>query len=401
MNGKGMSELKALPYNINAEQSVLGAILIDPSSLTEINIQPNDFYRIEHQKIMQAILDLKENPIDVISVADVLKKKNQLESVGGIEYLARLSASVANSANVAYYAQIIQEDARKRELIKVGNNITQMGFSGMDVEAILLEAKKKLDTLHIASPSKLLSEDVDLDEIERFVTARVFHTHFPTLNRSARIMPGEFIVVVGDFSKGKTMFAMNIMKDIAHSGGITQFFTLDMIKIQLLSRIATMEFKIPSEEMKPDIPGFTERVLNAHNTEFAKHTVLEKVSYLSDIISKIRVVNPDFVVIDYIQNVDVLKNESKVDKMDEILHALKDEAQNRPIMILSQLSKAQGSPTARSKGSSSIPQEASLIIEVEKDEDGFKYKISKNRSFGEPTGWVRLNFDHYNLFERL
>ncbi len=146
-----MSELLAdriPPQNIEAEQAVIGAIFLEPSSLilaSEILI-PEDFYRSAHQKIFQVMLTLSDEgkAIDVITVTEELSASNQLEEVGGVTYLSELAVSVPTAANIEYYASIVEEKSLLRRLIRTATNIAQEGYTREDeVEELLDEAEKK------------------------------------------------------------------------------------------------------------------------------------------------------------------------------------------------------------------------------------------------------------------
>jgi len=135
------------PQNIEAEQSVLGAILLDKevlSSVTEI-ISSQDFYREDHREIFEAIMDLYEKgePIDLITVAEQLKVRGSLEAVGGLEYLTNLASLVPTTANAKHYAKIVEEKSILRRLIKASNEIINMGYEAAEEVSYVLDKAEK------------------------------------------------------------------------------------------------------------------------------------------------------------------------------------------------------------------------------------------------------------------
>lgn len=145
-----MSDLidRVPPHNHEAEQSVLGAIFLDPQALITASeiLVPEDFYRIAHQKIFQTMLDLsdKGNAIDVVTVTEELSARKELEDVGGLSYLMELANAVPTAANVSYYAKIVEEKSILRRLIRTATKIVEESFTREDeVEELLSEAEKE------------------------------------------------------------------------------------------------------------------------------------------------------------------------------------------------------------------------------------------------------------------
>ena len=144
--------LRLPPYNIEAEQSIIGSILIDRDAVFKVisMVDPKDFYRDEHRWIVKATynLALAEKPIDIVSVADNLKSMDKLDFVGGVTYLARLADAVPNSANADYYAKIVKDKSIMRQLISAGSEISELGFDeSNDVDTLIDSAEKKIFSL--------------------------------------------------------------------------------------------------------------------------------------------------------------------------------------------------------------------------------------------------------------
>ncbi|MEK7164395.1 MAG: DnaB-like helicase N-terminal domain-containing protein, partial [Patescibacteria group bacterium] len=140
---------KIPPQNLEAEQSVLGAMLLDQNAIIKVadTITPEDFYKDTHQLIFQSVLELfeKRQPIDILSLTNILSEKKQLELVGGRTYLADLTNAVPSASNVVYYAQIVQKKATLRRLLYASQEITEMGWEeSEDVDAVLDKAEQKL-----------------------------------------------------------------------------------------------------------------------------------------------------------------------------------------------------------------------------------------------------------------
>jgi len=382
------------------EQMVLGGILLDSSfahPVTEI-LDVDDFYYDNHRQIFSTIKELvkRNEPVDIVSILETVHNPYFDK-----KYLMDVVNSTPNADNTLYYAKKVKELSNKRKIKKY---LTHLDYS-QSIDSLVYNVRSFLTNIHNTDVTPTLDKDVDLDELERLASSKTFHTHFPTLNDCIRIAPGHLITVVGDTSRGKTTFALNLMYDIAQEGGTIQFFTLDMEKYQLLARIASMVNGAEKYELLPDNEHFVSRILEAQSTEFAKHIILEEQTpYISDIIAKIHTTNPDVVVIDYVQNVKMDDERKNVfEKLSHIMIAIQLEAHDRPIIVLSQVSKGEGDEyMKRAKGSSTIAQASSIVIEVDKSDNTFKYRIAKNRSIiGRTTDWVNLDFHNWMLAEEL
>lgn len=137
------------PHNQEAEQSVIGAIFLEPQALVSVAeiVMPEDFYRVAHQKIFQTMIDLTDRgkAVDLVTVTEELSVKKELEDVGGLSYLTEIANAVPTAANVGHYAHIVEEKALLRRLIRVATTIVEDGFTREDeVEALLAEAEKKM-----------------------------------------------------------------------------------------------------------------------------------------------------------------------------------------------------------------------------------------------------------------
>lgn len=254
------------PHNQEAEQSVIGAIFLEPQSLitaAEI-VMPEDFYRVAHQKIFQTMIRLSDQgkAIDVVTVTEELSAKKELEDVGGISYISEIANSVPTAANIGHYAKIVEEKSILRRLIRVATTIVEDGFTREDeVEALLSEAERKMmevanrkgagDFTHIKD---VLVETYD--NIEKLYTRKGDVTGIPTgfrdLDRiTAGFQRNDLIIVAARPSVGKTAFALNVAQNVAtKTDENVAIFSLEMGAEQLVMRMLCAEGNIDAQVLR-------------------------------------------------------------------------------------------------------------------------------------------------------
>ncbi|MGM9529676.1 MAG: replicative DNA helicase [Phascolarctobacterium sp.] len=266
-------EERVPPQNIEAEQSVLGAMLIDKEAIakaTEI-LNVDDFYREAHRVIFGAMLELynKNEAVDLITVTDILRRDNKLEDIGGIAYITSLANVVLTAANVKYHAEIVAEKSVLRQLVKVSTEIAAMGYEANDEVGVLLDTaesrileisnrKKKADFTPI---SAVLMDSVQ--SIEKLLNNKGGLTGIPTgfndLDKlTSGLHPSDFIILAARPSMGKTALALNIVQNVAlrahkRVGGDPRsvaFFSLEMSKEQLVNRMLCAEANIDSQRLR-------------------------------------------------------------------------------------------------------------------------------------------------------
>ena len=266
-------EERVPPQNIEAEQSVLGAMLIDKEAIakaTEI-LSAEDFYREAHRVIFSAMLEIynKNEAVDMITVTDILRRDNKLEDVGGIAYITSLANVVLTAANVKYHAEIVAEKSVLRQLVKVSTEIAAMGYEANDEVGVLLDTaesrileisnrKKRADFTPI---SAVLMDSVQ--NIEKLLNNKGGLTGIPTgfndLDKlTSGLHPSDFIILAARPSMGKTALALNIVQNVAlraHNsvGGVPRsvaFFSLEMSKEQLVNRMLCAEANIDSQRLR-------------------------------------------------------------------------------------------------------------------------------------------------------
>ena len=254
------------PHNQEAEQSVIGAIFLEPQALitaAEI-IMPEDFFRVAHQKIFQTMLRLSDQgkAIDVVTITEELSAKKELEDVGGISYISEIANAVPTAANIGHYAKIVEEKSILRRLIRVATTIVEDGFTREDeVEALLSEAERKMmevanrknagDFQHIKD---VLVETYD--NIEKLYSRKGDITGVPTgfrdLDRiTAGFQRNDLIIVAARPSVGKTAFALNVAQNVAtKTDENVAIFSLEMGAEQLVMRMLCAEGNIDAQVLR-------------------------------------------------------------------------------------------------------------------------------------------------------
>ena len=266
-------EERVPPQSIEAEQSVLGAMLIDKEAIAKVTevLNADDFYREAHRVIFTAMLELynKNEAVDLITVTDILRRDNKLEDIGGIAYITSLANIVLTAANVKYHADIVAEKSVLRQLVKVSTEIAAMGYEANDEVGVLLDTaesrileisnrKKKADFTPI---SAVLMDSVQ--SIEKLLNNKGGLTGIPTgFNDLDKLTSGlhlsDFIILAARPSMGKTALALNIVQNVAlrahkRVGGDPRsvaFFSLEMSKEQLVNRMLCAEASIDSQRLR-------------------------------------------------------------------------------------------------------------------------------------------------------
>ena len=268
-----MIEERVPPQNIEAEQAVLGAMLIDKEAIakaTEV-LSADDFYREAHRVIFSAMLELynKNEAVDMVTVTEILKRDNKLEDIGGIAYITSLANVVLTAANVKYHAEIVAEKSVLRQLVRVSTEIAAMGYEANDDVGTLLDTaesrileisnrKKKADFTPI---NDILMDSVQ--SIESLLQNKGGLTGIPAgfadLDKlTSGLHPSDFIILAASPSMGKTALALNIVQNVAlraHKviGGEPRsvaFFSLEMSKEQLVNRMLCAEAGIDSQRLR-------------------------------------------------------------------------------------------------------------------------------------------------------
>lgn len=268
-----MIEERVPPQNIEAEQAVLGAMLIDKEAIAKASeiLTSTDFYREAHRVIFNAMLELynKNEAVDMVTVTEILKRDNKLEDIGGLAYITSLANVVLTAANVKYHADIVAEKSVLRQLVRVSTEIAAMGYEANEDVGTLLDTaesrileisnrKKKADFTPI---NDVLMESVQ--NIEKLINNKGGLTGLPSgfadLDKlTSGLHPSDFIILAARPSMGKTALALNIVQNVAlraHKkiGGAPRsvaFFSLEMSKEQLVNRMLCAEAGIDSQRLR-------------------------------------------------------------------------------------------------------------------------------------------------------
>jgi len=423
-----------LPHNLEAERSVLGAILIDNDTfnVAAAVVTPQSFFRDAHRRIFARMVDLSERsqPIDLVTLNEELERAGDLEEVGGPAYIASLLDGVPRSTNVEYYAQIVKEKATLRALIFSANKILSNAYEAdQEADLILDEAESAIFSVaedRIKSgfvPMRELVKE-SFPKIEKLFEHKTYITGVPTgfddLDRKTRgLQPGDLVIVAARPSMGKTSLVLNICQHVATRGGVAGFFSLEMSKEQLFMRMLASEAKIDTYRLLSGQIGQREYGQITHALE----TLSEAQLFIDDTAgigvlemrAKARRLQAEhglqLLAIDYVQLMTGRgRFENRTLELASISRSLKGLAKELrvPIVLLSQLSRA---PEARSdkrpqlsdlRESGALEQDADVVVLIFREEmykvgdepsesDGVAELIVAKQRNG-PTGSIKLAF---------
>lgn len=411
------------PHDMDAEQSVLGAVLIDPNAISNIVelLKPRQFYYKENRLVFEAMQTLfaVNRPIDALTLADELKKKNNLKEIGGKTYLSQLLEGVPTSANIEHYARVVKDTAVKRDLITLGSELVKRAFSGEgEVSDLLNLAEKEVFALSQQSVKRnfipvkevLASSYEQLEKIMKSgIGLRGVPTGFKRLdNKLAGLSPSNLIVIAARPGIGKTTYALNIANYLCLEEKKTVgFFSLEMSKEELVDRLLVMEAGIDSWKLKTGRLSEEEmtRLTQAYGRLADANLFIDDTPGLSipELRTKARKLQIekklDLIIMDYIQLATPGRRiESRVQEVSYISQGLKNVARelNVPVIALSQLSRAveqRGSnrpQLADLRDSGAIEQDADIVMFLYRSEEDeellpegkriIKLSVSKHRS---------------------
>lgn len=443
-NNNEESLAKMPPHSLEAEESLLGSLLIDKDAIIKIadNVSPEDFYRDAHKQIFEAIKDLYANqePIDVITLANKLEDKKKLTSIGGRSYLAKLSNAVATSGNVTHYANIIQKKATLRRLQQAAAEISRISFNEEnDIDNTLDNAESKIFGVskkylkNTFTPiDNLLTEAFDrIDDLHKYSgKLRGLPTGFNDLdNLLAGLQKSDLIILAARPSVGKTSFALDIARQAAiKSKEGVGIFSLEMSKEQLVDRMLCAQANVSLWKMRTGNLSDKEDDNDFAKIGEAMGKLAEAPIFIDDsgtlsimgIRTKARRLQMEkglgLIVIDYLQLMEGRGKygDNRVQEIAEISRGLKSIARelNIPILALAQLSRAveATSPAipklSHLRDSGSIEQDADIVMFIyrkaadrsfnpndlpEEERHRAEIYIAKHRNG--PTGKVNLFFD--------
>ncbi len=422
------------PQNIEAEQSVLGALLLDNESLPKAIeiLSPEDFYRESHRRIYRAMLGLfdRNEPMDVVTLSDYLRRDNGIEEIGGLPYLSLLANAVPTSAHITYHAKIVREKALLRSLIRASTQIsTKVYEEGLDAdemvdhaERLIFDIADKRTKTSFASMKDVIKDTFKMIEhlFDRKEAITGIPSGFKDLDEmTSGFQPGDLIVIGGRPGMGKTAFALNIAQHVGISlKEPVAVFSLEMAKEQLALRMLCAESLVDSSRVRK---GFISReewpkLTNAAGRLAEAPIFIDDSSAITvlEIRAKARRLKMEhgglsLVVVDYLQLMRSRGNfERREQEISEISRSLKALAKELkiPVIALSQLNRAveqrgEKKPTlADLRESGAIEQDADVILFLYRDEvynknnpaNKGKAEVIVAKQRNGPTGVFQLTF---------
>lgn len=396
-----MEGVRVPPHNIEAEQAVLGAMLLDKEAIAaaaEI-LSGEEFYKESHKLLFQTIVEIfnKDEPVDIVTLVDVLKSRGHLEVVGGVSYISSLAASVPTTTNVKYYAKIVEEKSVLRRLIFASSGIIEKCYTDQEkVEEVLGAAEKSIfdisqkkghqDFEHLSS---IITRS--FDEFERLYKNKGQITGIPSgftdLDRkTSGFQKSDFILIAARPSMGKTAFALNIALHAAlRAGKSVAIFSLEMSKEQLVYRMLCSEanvdmLKLRTGDLEEDDWMRLGRAAGPMSNAniFIDDTPGISVVEMRSKCRRLKIERGlDLILIDYLQLMTGSgRTDNRQQEVSEISRSLKGLAKEMeaPVISLSQLSRA---PEARAdhrpilsdlRESGSIEQDADIVMFLYRDE---------------------------------
>lgn len=402
------------PQSIEAEQSVLGAMLIEKEAITKAAdiLKPEDFYRADHRLLFEVMVDLynKNNPVDLVTLTEALRNMNKLEDIGGIKFLAYLTQLVPTAANVSYHAKIIEEKSILRQLINASTEIASSGYDPEDEVSVILDtAEKKI--LQISNRSSNadftpMSTVVmsAIDKIETLYNQKSsligLSSGFKDFDKlTSGLQPSDLILIAARPSMGKTAFVLNIAQNVAIRGKKSvALFSLEMSKDQLVQRMLCAEAQIDATRLRvgelkdddwPKLMAAADRLSTANIfiDDTPGVTAMEMRSKARRL--KQEGSGLDLIIIDYLQLMQgsgQRKSENRQQELSEISRSLKalGREMNVPVIALSQLSRGVESRTVKRpmlsdlRESGALEQDADLVAFLYREDYYDKETENKN-----------------------
>ena len=418
------------PQNIEAEESILGGILLDPKALSKISdsLIPEAFYVKTHQDIYRAALALQEKkkPTDLMTVSSWLQDNHLLDEIGGMPRLIQLIDRTVSAANIDRYAELVMDKYMRRQLISTGGEIIELARdTTLDLENIFDESEQKVFRLTQKRPQDgliflgdtLIETFNKIEQMHETTTLPGIETQFYDLDAmTSGLQPSDLIIIAGRPSMGKTSFALNIAYNIAQQNLPVAVFSLEMSKEQLTQRLLSSETNIESNRIRSArlSQNDLEKVFNGLDKLLKLPIYIDDTPNLtvSQMRSQVRRLQTEkkgqigLVLIDYLQLMGE-GGDNRVQELSKITRSLKALAReiHAPVIALSQLSRAVESRNNKRpmmsdlRESGALEQDADLIMMLYRDE--YYNPDSLDRGLAEviitkhrngPTGTIKLLF---------
>ena len=434
-----------LPHSIEAEQAVLGGLMLSNSGFDAVAslISDKDFFASDHQLIFQTMgqLNAEQKPLDIITLSEALQNNRQLDQIGGSSYLVELSNNTPSSANINAYAQIVLERSIIRQLITAASDIVKKGYNplGWDSNKLLAEAEKRLVAIIESRPNQggflsvneLLKEVVErIDQLfnsDADITG--LSTGFADLDeKTSGWQPSDLVIVAGRPSMGKTSFAMNMAEHaVLHQEKPVLVFSMEMPASQLIMRMMSSLGKIDQTKLRAgnlsedDWP----RLSSAASRLKDRPLFIDDTPGITpmELRNRVRQVTrehgePGMILVDYLQLMSgSVATENRTNEISQISRELKNIARefNCPVIALSQLSRnLENRPNKRPinsdlRESGAIEQDADVVVFIYRDEvyneespDKGVAEIIIGKQRNGPIGTCKLTFlGKYTRFENL
>ena len=423
---------KLPPYNLEAEQAVLGSMMLDKEAvyIAMEMLEPEDFYKEAHQLIFSAILSLEAagQPIDMITLTEELHRQNNIDKIGGVGYIAEVANIVPTAANIRHYAEIVVQKTILRKLIRVSTNIANRCYEDQedtyelldDAEKLILEIAENRNFSGLIPIKQVLGST--LEKIEYLAGNKGNITGVPSCfidldNMTSGWQASDLIILAARPAMGKTSFGLNIAQNAAIRGKIpVAIFSLEMSKEQLVQRLMSSEAMIDQHKLRTGrlLDEEWVRLTRAAQPLSTADIYIDDTPAISvlELRAKARRLKAEkglgLIIIDYLQLMRVgRRDENRQQEISEISRSLKALARelNVPVIALSQLSRAveqtQDKRPALShlRESGALEQDADLVMFIyredyynpESEKPGIaEIIIAKHRNG--PTGTVELGF---------
>ncbi|NLV32189.1 MAG: replicative DNA helicase [Acidobacteria bacterium] len=436
---------KTLPHNLEAERSILGAVLLDEQALHTVfeTVKAQDFYLEGHRRVFEKMLQLMDNsrPIDLITLKEELQRAGELESTGGAAYLAGLTDGLPRALNIGHYARIVKEKSTLRRLIQVSSETMSRSYRDEDpTEEILQSAEKAIYDISNAqfrsgfTPIPPIVSDVyaDIEKLSHHkATVTGLETGFVDLDRmTAGLQPSDLIIVAARPGLGKTSLCLNIAEHLAlRKDKTVGIFSLEMSKEQLVKRFLSSEARIDQQRINTGFLSKDDWARLGHvcgALSKAKIFIDDTASInISELRSKSRRLSLehglDLVIVDYLQLMtgSTQRYENRTQEIAQISRGLKGIAKdlNIPLIAVSQLSRAVESRRGDDRRpqlsdlreSGSIEQDADIVMFIYREE--LANPTEENQGLAEliigkqrngPTGSIQLAFSRqFTKFDNL
>jgi len=402
------------PQNIDAEQAVLGAMLIKKEAIAEVSqiLRPEDFYRDAHKIVYEAMLTLfnKNEPADIVTVSEYLNNENLMEKVGGVTFITALANTVPTAANVTYHAKIVREKADLRHLINTATDIAGMAYESSDDVADVIDKSEKM-IMEVANRQNVSAFTPMRDIVmETFDKINVLYENkggltgipcgFTDLDKlTSGLQASDLILVAARPSMGKTAFTLNIGAHVAlkeHKN--VAFFSLEMSKQQLVQRMLCSEGGIDSQKLRKGELDKTDwsKLVNVANKVAEAPLYIDDTAGITvmELRSKARRLKAekglDLIIIDYLQLMQGRTGKGATDnrqqEISEISRSLKAVARelNVPVIALSQLSRSVESRQIKRpmlsdlRESGSLEQDADIVMFLYREDYYDPETVNKN-----------------------